>query len=157
MIYTTRFDTLWVKDRAARNQINPCGFRPKRLSAETGEWRYDPEYPVFHDLRLWLADYFSGNRPEVNGFGLRLNPAGTPFQQSVWKLLLNIPYGQTRTYGELAREFAVGAGLSSMSAQAVGQAVAHNPISVIIPCHRVIGAGNHLTDMREDWTKNACC
>lgn len=74
-----------------------------------------------------------------------LHPAGTAFRQAVWKILLQIPYGQTVTYGEIAQQLAVEQGISTMSAQAVGGAVGHNKISIIIPCHRVIGADGSLT------------
>ena len=72
-------------------------------------------------------------------------PVGGEFRQAVWKLLLDIPYGRTETYGELARRLAALRGLASMSAQAVGGAVGHNPISIVIPCHRVVGSGGSLT------------
>ena len=74
-----------------------------------------------------------------------LAPAGTPFRKAVWEILLTIPYGKTMTYGEIAREIAKQRGVSRMSAQAVGGAVGHNPISIMIPCHRVIGADGSLT------------
>ena len=98
--------------------------------------------PVFHDLEHWLADYFAGKnrKPEF-----RLNPQGTPFQEAVWKLLLKIPYGTTTTYGDLARKIAGQRNLPRMSAQAIGGAVGRNPISILIPCHRVIGADGSLT------------
>jgi len=76
---------------------------------------------------------------------LPLMPAGTPFQKQVWQLLLTIPHGETKTYGNLAGEMAVILGKEKMSAQAVGQAVGKNPISILIPCHRVVGANGQLT------------
>ena len=90
---------------------------------------------VFEDTARWLELYFSGTQPP---FLPRLSPEGTAFQRAVWGSLLRIPYGKTVTYAELA------AGLSS-SARAVGGAVGRNPISLIIPCHRVVGAGGALT------------
>lgn len=91
---------------------------------------------VFDKVRHWLDVYFSGNNPDFNPpFSFR----GTAFQLRVWKALLAIPYGQTVTYGELARR------LGCRSAQAVGDAVRRNPISIIVPCHRVVGAGGALT------------
>lgn len=95
-------------------------------------------HPVLRLTVSWLERYFSGQRPEPGE--LPLAPRGTDFQQRVWKLLENIPYGQTRTYGELARCLG-----ERMSAQAVGQAVGRNPIAIILPCHRVLGAGGKLT------------
>ena len=92
--------------------------------------------PIFDETRRWLDLYFSGREPDfIPPISLR----GTPFQQRVWKELLAIPYGQTVTYGELARR------LGCRSAQAVGGAVGRNPISIIVPCHRVVGANGTLT------------
>ena len=98
--------------------------------------------PVLLAAREWLEDYFRGGDPEVT---FPLAPEGTAFQRKVWNLLLQIPRGHTRTYGELAREMAALLGKKTMSAQAVGQAVGHNPIGIVIPCHRVVGAGGRLT------------
>jgi len=100
------------------------------------------EDPVLQAARAWLDAYFRGEAPTVE---IPLDPDGTRFQKLVWQLLRQIPYGGTRTYGELAREAAARLGKDKMSAQAVGQAVGSNPISLIIPCHRVVGAGGQLT------------
>lgn len=86
----------------------------------------------------WLDRYFSGERPKPEE--LPLKPEGSPFQKQVWQLLLEIPWGESRTYGDLASRFP-----GKMSAQAVGQAVGRNPIALVIPCHRVLGAGGRLT------------
>lgn len=91
----------------------------------------------------WLERYFNGEQPEIAE--LVLAPQGSEFRQIVWKNLCEIPYGKVVTYGELAKKVAVQMGRERMSAQAVGGAVGHNPISVIIPCHRVIGADGSLT------------
>ena len=96
----------------------------------------DQEPQVFADTRLWLDLYFGGEKPD---FIPSLNPQGTLFQQKVWRELLTIPYGQTTTYGAIAKR------LNCRSAQAVGQAIHRNPIAIIIPCHRVIGADGSLT------------
>lgn len=101
----------------------------------------EPE--VLRQTRLWLDDYFAGGRPEIAR--LALAPQGSDFAKSVWALLCDIPYGQTVTYGQLAAKIAQQQGCEHMSAQAIGGAVGHNPISVIIPCHRVLGAGGKLT------------
>lgn len=101
------------------------------------------DFPLFIKTRDWLERYFAGKQPGVSE--IPLAPQGSEFQQKVWKLLCEIPYGETTTYGELARKVAVQMGRSSMSAQAVGGAVGRNPISIIIPCHRVIGADGSLT------------
>lgn len=100
------------------------------------------DHPILSKARLWLDGYFRGENPEVD---FPLMPGGTDFQRKVWELLLQIPYGQTRTYGEIAREMAALTGKERMSAQAVGQAVGKNPISILIPCHRVVGADGKLT------------
>lgn len=100
------------------------------------------DLPVFRQTSQWLDIYFHGDIPD---FTPPLLLKGSPFRLSVWELLRQIPYGQTTTYGELARKIAVQQGKSAMSAQAVGGAVGHNPISIIVPCHRVIGADGSLT------------
>lgn len=91
----------------------------------------------------WLDRYFRGERPSVSE--LKLAPSGSEFRRAVWKILCGIPYGEVITYGEIAKLIARQNGLSSMSAQAVGNAVGHNPISIIIPCHRVVGTNGSLT------------
>ncbi len=96
----------------------------------------NPNLPIFDLTRQWLDIYFSGKEPT---FTPPLQIRGSTFRKQVWNLLLEIPYGRTMTYGELARK------LQCKSAQAVGGAVGHNPISIIIPCHRVIGADGSLT------------
>lgn len=100
------------------------------------------ETPILTDAKRWLDVYFTGVEPD---FMPPLHIVGSAFRQKVWKLLLQIPYGQTVTYGELARQLAEKQGLARMSAQAVGGAVGHNEISVIIPCHRVVGTHGSLT------------
>ena len=100
------------------------------------------DVPAFIQAFRWLDLYFAGKDP---GFTPALTPEGTRFRQEVWRLLLAIPYGTTTTYGKLAALLAQERGQSHMSAQAVGGAVGHNPISLIIPCHRVIGADGSLT------------
>ncbi|HSW56796.1 MAG TPA: methylated-DNA--[protein]-cysteine S-methyltransferase [Dehalococcoidales bacterium] len=103
---------------------------------------FEPDYPVFVKLRAWLAGYFSGSDIPPD---LPLAPQGTPFQKAVWNILLEIPHGQVTTYGAIARKIAAGRQIAVMSARAVGQAVGHNPIAILIPCHRVIGANRSLT------------
>lgn len=100
------------------------------------------ETPILTDAKRWLDVYFTGNEPD---FKPPLHPVGSAFRLAVWELLLQIPYGQTVTYGELARQLAEKQGAEHMSAQAVGGAVGHNPISLIIPCHRVVGTHGSLT------------
>ena len=100
------------------------------------------ETPILAQAREWLDEYFSGKEPD---FTPKLHPMGSPFRQAVWKLLLQIPYGQTTTYGEIARQLEKLQNRPHMSAQAVGGAVGHNGISIIIPCHRVVGTKGSLT------------
>lgn len=113
-------------------------FYAETLSSQPRE----EELPVFSQTRRWLDCYFSGREPD---FTPPLSMAGTPFRQAVWEILLTIPYGDTTTYGDIARTLAKQQGLSRMSAQAVGNAVGRNPISLIVPCHRVVGAKGVLT------------
>lgn len=100
------------------------------------------EIPVLRDAKKWLDIYFSGKEPN---FKLPLTFNGTDFQNEVWQILYSIPYGKTMTYGEIANILAKRRGLERMSAQAVGGAVGHNPISIIVPCHRVVGSNGSLT------------
>ena len=108
--------------------------------------------PVFDETRRWLDVYFTGRDP---GFTPRLAMRATPFRRAVWEILLTIPFGQTMTYGEIARRVAARLGRASMSAQAVGGAIGHNAISLIIPCHRVIGSGGSLTGYAGGMDKKA--
>ena len=98
--------------------------------------------PILAEAARWLDIYFTGKEP---GFTPPLHPIGSAFRQAVWEILLQIPYGRTTTYGEIARQLAEKQGLEKMSSQAVGGAVGHNEISVIIPCHRVVGTSGSLT------------
>ena len=100
------------------------------------------ELSVFEQADRWLDLYFSGREPD---FTPALSMKTTPFRKAVWEILLTIPYGRTMTYGEIARRIAEEKGLSRMSAQAFGGAVGHNAISLIIPCHRVVGTNGSLT------------
>ena len=100
------------------------------------------EQPLFADAKRWLDVYFSGRAPDFLP-PLRYN--STPFRKTVCEIMLTIPYGRTMTYGEIAAEIARQQGLEKMSAQAVGGAVGHNPISLMIPCHRVVGTNGSLT------------
>ena len=107
----------------------------------------DPEHeeretPIFAITRRWLDIYFSGHEPD---FMPPVHMIGSEFRRCVWELLLQIPYGTTVTYGDLARQVARRRGLRRMSAQAVGGAVGHNEISIIVPCHRVVGTNGSLT------------
>jgi len=98
--------------------------------------------PILEEGKRWLDIYFSGREPQ---FQPALHLIGSSFQRAVWQILLQIPYGKTMTYGEIAAQIAVQRGLARMSAQAVGGAVGRNPIGIMVPCHRVVGADGSLT------------
>lgn len=102
----------------------------------------EQETPVLAAAGRWLDLYFAGRRPH---FIPPLHLTGTEFRMAVWSLLQEIPYGEVTTYGELARQLAQRLEVPHMSAQAVGGAVGHNPVSILIPCHRVVGSGGSLT------------
>lgn len=106
------------------------------------EWLSDPDHPAFTALRGQLDAYFSGR---LSRFDLPLAPKGTPFQMAVWAQLRTIPPGTVTTYGALARQLTAEREGRITSARAVGGAVGHNPISIVIPCHRVVGADGSLT------------
>lgn len=93
---------------------------------------------IFKQTKIWLDKYFNKEKPNIDDLKLKLE--GTPFQIKVWNILKTIPYGKTITYGNIAKKIN-----SKTSARAVGGAIGHNPIPIIIPCHRVIGANNNLT------------
>lgn len=101
------------------------------------------DMPALRKATKWLDRYFAGERPDINE--LPLDPIGSEFRQQVWEILRKIPYGEVITYGDIAKKIAKKRGKKTMSAQAVGGAVGHNPISIIIPCHRVIGSNKSLT------------
>lgn len=118
-------------------------FDGQKYFADTlGPEQEEKNLPVFEQTCHWLDIYFSGKEPD---FTPQLRLRSTAFRESVWRILQTIPYGQTMTYGEIARMLSQQRGVQTMSAQAVGGAVGHNPISLIIPCHRVIGANGQLT------------
>ena len=100
------------------------------------------DLPIFGQVETWLESYFSGEQTPIK---IPLQPKGTVFQEEVWKILQEIPYGETMTYGEIAQRIAKEKGVATYSAQAVGQAVGKNPISILIPCHRVLGKNGALT------------
>ncbi|MDL2206820.1 methylated-DNA--[protein]-cysteine S-methyltransferase [Eubacteriales bacterium OttesenSCG-928-N13] len=119
---------LWMKDQ-------------KYFGASLPEGAEERELPVFAAAKDWLARYFDGQNPCID---FPLTPEGSEFRQSVWKQLLSIPYGSTTSYGQIAKKLEALCG-RAVSAQAVGGAVGHNPISIIIPCHRVLGSNGNLT------------
>ena len=111
---------------------------PHKLISESIE----SELPIFKQTVKWLDIYFSGRNPD---FTPPISLTATPFRKAVYEILLTIPYGQTMTYGEIANIIAEQKGIERMSAQAVGGAVGHNPVSIIIPCHRIVGTDGSLT------------
>lgn len=113
----------------------------EHFASKLGEAEADPDVPVFAEVRAWLARYFEGRDP---GPVPRVNPRGSAFQQAVWSELARIPYGQLTSYGALARRVEETARRRT-SARAVGSAVGRNPISIIVPCHRVVGSSGALT------------
>ena len=102
----------------------------------------DDDAPGFDELRQWLDAYFAGSRPSIAD--VPLAPRGSEFQRHVWRILTEIPYGELTTYGAIAEQIARERGRAT-SALAVGGAVGHNPVSIVIPCHRVVGANGSLT------------
>ncbi|RRD70934.1 MULTISPECIES: methylated-DNA--[protein]-cysteine S-methyltransferase [unclassified Desulfovibrio] len=112
----------------------------KYFAPATGSTREG--HGVLDQAKKWLDAYFAGKKPSIAD--IPLAPQGSAFRQAVWNILRHIPYGQCTTYGEIARQMGAHTG-KKMAAQAVGGAVGHNPVSIIIPCHRVVGAGGNLT------------
>ena len=145
MIFTQHYDSPLGGILLAADEVGLTGlwfdgqkYFARGLSAE----RSERETPVLSEAKHWLDDYLEGKAPKRLP---PLHPIGSPFQRDVWNILLEIPYGQTTTYGEIARQLAARRGLPRMSAQAVGGAVGHNEISILIPCHRVVGTNGRLT------------
>ena len=114
----------------------------KYFAAKLDQNHEQKELPVFGQTKDWLNIYFGGRKP---AFTPPLSMKGTPFQKEVWEALLAIPYGCTTTYAKIAAAIAKNRGITSMTAQEVGSAVARNPISLIVPCHRVVGSDGSLT------------
>ena len=145
MVYTCRYKSPLGEILLAADEIGLTGlwFEGEKYFADNlPEEHKSQETQVLSETKHWLDIYFTGKEPD---FFPPLHPMGSIFRQSVWDILLQIPYGQTTTYGEIAHRLARTQGLSKMSAQAVGGAVGHNEISIIIPCHRVVGTNGSLT------------
>lgn len=145
MQYTSRYDSALGEILLAADDAGLTGLwfvGQKYFALHLDEEHEDKELPVLALAKRWLDVYFAGENPD---FTVPLHLTGTAFQNEVWQMLCAIPYGQTITYGEIARKIAVRRGLASMSAQAVGGAVGHNRISIIVPCHRVVGANGSIT------------
>ncbi len=145
MIYIQHYDSPLGRILLAADEIGLTGLwfdGQKYFAAALPDETTEQSTPVLAMSRRWLDVYFSGSEPD---FTPPLHIAGSPFRQAVWRLLLEIPYGKTIPYGALAQRLAAEEGLEHMSAQAVGGAVGHNAISLIIPCHRVVASNGSLT------------
>ena len=145
MVYTCKYKSLIGDVLLAADEIGLTGlwFEGQKYFANTlPNDHIQQETEILTEAKRWLDVYFSGEEPN---FTPPLHPNGSTFRKAVWQILLEIPYGQTITYGEIARRIAVMKNTSHMSAQAVGGAVGHNEISIIIPCHRVVGTNGSLT------------
>lgn len=145
MVYTCKYtsptgDILLAADEAG---LTGLWFEGQRYFASTLPSEHiQKETEILKTAKEWLNVYFSGEEPK---FTPTLNANGTPFRKAIWEILLTIPYGQTVSYGEITKAYTREKRLERMSAQAVGGAVGHNPISLIIPCHRVVGSNGRLT------------
>ena len=145
MVYTCKYKSPLGDILLAADEIGLTGlwFEGQKYFANTlPDEHVLQETEILADAKKWLDVYFSGEEPQ---FTPLLHPAGSEFRQAVWQILLQIPYGQTITYGEIACKMAELKNTPHMSAQAVGGAVGHNEISIIIPCHRVVGTNGSLT------------
>ena len=145
MIYTYKYKSPLGHILLAADEVGITGlwFEGQKYFANTLPDKHIPqETEILTEAKAWLDVYFSGKAPH---FIPPLHPAGSAFRQAVWQILLQIPYGQTTTYGEIARQLAAVKRTPGMSAQAAGGAVGHNAISIIIPCHRVVGSNGSLT------------
>ena len=145
MHYINHYDSPLGKITFASNgkELTGLWFNGQKYFASTLTKEYEQKnLPVFEQTAKWLDIYFSGKNPD---FTPPLFLSSTSFRNEVWKILLTIPYGKIMTYGEIAKLMAENRGVENMSAQSVGGAVGHNPISIIVPCHRVVGTDGSLT------------
>lgn len=147
MIYTSTYTTPIgdVLLASKNNELIGLWFEGQKyyLNSINEEMQVKNEEEILKKTKNWLDRYFKGEKPSIKE--IKINPNGSDFRKEVWKILCKIPYGKTITYKEIAEKLAKERGLKSMSAQAVGGAVGHNPISIIIPCHRVVGSDGKLT------------
>ena len=124
-------------------ELTGLWFDGQKYFGDTLEKEYlERNLPIFEETIRWLDIYFNSKSPD---FTPPLSMKTTAFRKAVWEIMLTIPYGKTMTYGEIAEKIALQKGIARMSAQAVGGAVGHNSISLIIPCHRVVGTNGSLT------------
>ena len=145
MTYRTNYDSPLGKVLLTADEAGLTGlwfYGEKYFPHDLYEGYIQEETEILAESKKWLDEYFGGSEPN---FTPPLDPAGSEFRHEVWDILLQIPYGKTTTYGEIAAVLAKRRGILRMSAQAVGGAVGHNPVSIIIPCHRVVGHNGNLT------------
>ena len=145
MQYTSRYRSPLGEMLLAADETGVTGLwfaGQKYFARHLDKEQVEKEIPLFTTVKQWLDVYFAGSEPD---FTVPLHFTGTAFQNEVWGILCAIPYGRTTTYGEIAKQLAARRGLPHMSARAVGGAVGHNPISILVPCHRVVGRGGSLT------------
>lgn len=154
MMYAQRFASPLGEMLLACDEVGLVGvwFEGQRYFPDRSAFQF-VSHPILSQTVKWLDEYFKGSKP---AYLPPLHLRGSDFQLEVWSLLCEISYGEIVTYSDLARRIAARRGLSSMSAQAVGGAVGHNPISILIPCHRVVGANGSLTGYaggleRKEW------
>jgi methylated-DNA-[protein]-cysteine S-methyltransferase len=147
MFYSTRYTSPLGEMTLVSDGNNLVGLwiEGQKYFAATvkGEMTEKPQLGILTKTKKWLGAYFAGKKPAISE--LSLAPQGSEFRKAVWEILCEIPYGQCITYGDIARKIAVDRSKAGMSSQAVGGAVGHNPISIIIPCHRVVGSNGSLT------------
>lgn len=147
MFYSTSYDSSIGTIRLASDGDNLLGLwiEGQKYFGDSvpGNLTLNDQLPLFSKVKKWLDLYFSGAQPSI--VDLSLAPIGSSFRQTVWGLLCEIPYGETTTYGNIAKAVALRTGSASFSSRAVGGAVGRNPISIIIPCHRVVGSDGSLT------------
>ena len=147
MLYKTNYDSPVGKILIVSDEKNLIGLWIEGQKYYLGKLKEkvveNDNIEILQKTKKWLDRYFKGEKPKISE--LSLAPIGNEFRQNVWKILCEIPYGETTTYGEIAKNIAKKMSKKAMSAQAVGNAVGHNPISIIIPCHRVVGKSGSLT------------
>lgn len=145
MMYTYHYQSPLGVMLLAADEVGLVGLwfeGQKYFAYQLGDDAVEQDRPIFKQTKKWLDTYFSGKNPD---FDIPIHFIGTAFQKDVWNILRSIPYGKTMTYGEIAVLVAKKRNITRMSAQAVGGAIGHNKISVIIPCHRVVGTNGNLT------------
>lgn len=156
MQYTSRYRSPLGEMLLAADETGVTGLwfaGQKYFARHLDKEHAEKEIPLFATVKHWLDVYFAGSEPD---FTVPLHFTGTAFQNEVWGILCAIPYGRTTTYGEIAKQLAARRGLPHMSARAVGGAVGHNPISILVPCHRVVGLGGSLTGYAGGLERKRC-